>query len=156
VLAYIQAEELYQIRWLCNNTTKKVSRFNLIFHREDHTEFFKRVDEAKGHREDAELIMKYSYLVDTTAIPPADMSDDQKTRISFQIASFDSLEHIKNRQIRNPMAFMEKEAKDRYGIPKGLTEQRPLPESCVQDIHEAVKSNKFNLNTMRDLFQELD
>jgi hypothetical protein len=35
VIRYIKSEELYEVRWLCNGAVKKVSRFNLIFLRED-------------------------------------------------------------------------------------------------------------------------
>lgn len=63
VLRYLPTEELYEIRWLSNNTVKKVSRFNLIFLREDEEAFNRRVEEAKRYREDAELIMKYYYMI---------------------------------------------------------------------------------------------
>lgn len=51
------------MRWLCNNSVKKVSRFNLLFDREDPKVFEKRIEEAKVYREDAELIMKYYYMI---------------------------------------------------------------------------------------------
>ena len=53
-----------------------MSRFNLKFDREDETEYFKRIEEAKFHREQAELIMKYYYLIQNTKIPRYEMSDD--------------------------------------------------------------------------------
>lgn len=31
VLSYLEKEELFEIRWLCNGITKKASRFNLMF-----------------------------------------------------------------------------------------------------------------------------
>lgn len=63
VLRYLSQEELYEVRWLCNNSVKKVSRFNLLFDREDPKVFEKRIEEAKVYREDAELIMKYYYMI---------------------------------------------------------------------------------------------
>jgi hypothetical protein len=51
VLKYLPKEELYEIKWLINDTVKKVSRFNLIFANEDEKEFYKRIEEAKHHRE---------------------------------------------------------------------------------------------------------
>lgn len=63
VLRYLPKEEFYEIKWLVNDGIKKVSRFNLIFEREDEELFHKRIEEAKHHREYAELIMKYYYLV---------------------------------------------------------------------------------------------
>lgn len=63
VLRYLSEEELYEIKWLINGTIKKVSRFNLIFDLEDEQKFHERVEEAKYHREQAELIMKYYYMV---------------------------------------------------------------------------------------------
>jgi hypothetical protein len=35
VIRYIDKEELYEIRWLCNGSFKKVIRFNLLFLEED-------------------------------------------------------------------------------------------------------------------------
>lgn len=90
VLGYDDKEELYDIKWLGNDQTKKVSRFNLIFNRENHEIFRKRIEEAKRHREDAELIMKYYYMIQHTKTAKYEMSDDQKTRISYFIKSFRS------------------------------------------------------------------
>jgi hypothetical protein len=39
VIRYLQDEELYEIKWLYNGTIKKVSRFNLLFLREDEEVF---------------------------------------------------------------------------------------------------------------------
>lgn len=63
VLRYLSEEELYEIKWIKNDTVKKVSRFNLIFDLEDHEIYKKRIEEASHHREYAEIIMKYYYLV---------------------------------------------------------------------------------------------
>ena len=76
VLRYLSDDELYEIKWDLNGQVKKVSRFNLKFDREDETEYFKRIEEAKFHREQAELIMKYYYLIQNTKIPRYEMSDD--------------------------------------------------------------------------------
>ena len=76
VLRYLHDEELYEIRWLINDTTKKVSRFNLIFLMEDEQKFHQRVEEAKFHRENAELIMKYYYLVQYTKAPKYEINDE--------------------------------------------------------------------------------
>ncbi len=57
---------------------------------EDEDAFKRRIEEAKRHREDAELIMKYYYMIENTKIPRFEMNDDQKTRISFFIGSFKS------------------------------------------------------------------
>ena len=76
VLRYLRDEELYEIKWLENEIVKKVSRFNLIFLREDEAAFQRRIDEARRHREDAELIMKYYYMIYNTKIPKYEMSDD--------------------------------------------------------------------------------
>ena len=50
VLQYLEKEELYEILWVENAGLKKVSRFNLLFNREDETEFRKRIEEATQHR----------------------------------------------------------------------------------------------------------
>lgn len=90
VLRYLQEEELYEVKWLSNDTTKKVSRFNLIFLNEDEEAFKRRIEEARRHRQDAELIMKYYYMIDNTKTPKFEISDDEKTRISYYISSFKS------------------------------------------------------------------
>ena len=59
VIRYIDKEELYEVRWLCNGSFKKVVRFNLIFVKEDQEAFLRRHAEAERMREQAELIMKY-------------------------------------------------------------------------------------------------
>jgi hypothetical protein len=59
VVKYLDNEELYEIRWLCNGSYKKVVRFNLIFMNEDRDAFLRRHAEAEKLREQAELIMKY-------------------------------------------------------------------------------------------------
>lgn len=43
---------------------------------EDKEEFFKRVKEAKDHREYAEKLMRYDYLVETTQINNIEISDE--------------------------------------------------------------------------------
>lgn len=74
---------------------------------EDKEEFFKRVKEAKDHREYAEKLMRYDYLVETTQINNIEISDEQKTRISYAINSFDSNSiNVKNRPYRNPIQFL--------------------------------------------------
>jgi hypothetical protein len=60
---YIPEEELFEIQWQGNHQTKKVSRFNLVFAKEDQSELQKRIDEAKVHRASGELIMKYNYMI---------------------------------------------------------------------------------------------
>ena len=47
VLQYLTDEELYEIRWLCNGQFKKVSRFNLVFLKEDQERFLRRLTEAE-------------------------------------------------------------------------------------------------------------
>lgn len=126
VLRYIEDEELYEVRWPNNKTTKKVSRFNLIFAMEDEPAFLKRIEEAKFYREDAELIMKYVYMVANQKTPKFELSDDEKTRISYLIASYRSYnEKVKDKLFRNPYEFLAKEAKDRYIIPSFDNFQKP-------------------------------
>jgi hypothetical protein len=51
VIKYIDKEELYYVRWLCNGSFKKVVRFNLIFMKEDQDSFLRRLAEAERMRE---------------------------------------------------------------------------------------------------------
>ena len=50
VARYIDSEELYEVRWLCNGQYKKVVRFNLVFVREDQEAFLRRMAEAERMR----------------------------------------------------------------------------------------------------------
>ena len=55
---------------------------------EDEGVFKRRIEEAKLHREQAELIMKYYYMIQHTKTPKYDIGDVEKTRISYYISSF--------------------------------------------------------------------
>jgi hypothetical protein len=117
----------------------------LIFHLEDENEFRKRVEEAKEHRLYAEKIMRYYYLIENTKIPQYDMSDEQKTKISFDINSFKSESNLIGKKFRDPMEFLYREARDRYGIPKSLITPRMSPPNAVEDIHRDILIRKYNL-----------
>jgi len=67
---YIKNQDLYEIRW-CHNRQikKKVSRFNLIFKLEDQEEYERRIFLAHKFRQDAEILMRYHYMIDNTQIP---------------------------------------------------------------------------------------
>lgn len=133
VLRYLKKEELFEIRWLCNGSTKRVSRFNLLFQKEDHASYYRRLQEAESLREQAELIMKYFHLIQKTKFGTAEngsegtssyyeISDQQKTRISFMITCFKPYAHfIKDAKFRNPLLFLELPPGDRYIFPDSLT-----------------------------------
>jgi hypothetical protein len=121
VTDYLKALDLYEIVWVHNRTIKKrVSRFNLIFDRENRDLFERRILEAHRMREKAEILMKYHFAIDNIVIPktrtgrfgqqtavaqPA-LIDAVKTRISYLIASYKPYEHvIMNRAFKNPLEF---------------------------------------------------
>lgn len=64
---YIKKQDLYEIRW-CHNPViqKKVSRFNLIFKLEDKEEYERRIFLAHKFRSEAEILMRYNYMIDST------------------------------------------------------------------------------------------
>ncbi len=155
-MRYIYQEELFEVKWLSNDTVKKESRFNLIFEREDEDAFNRRIEEAKRHREEAELIMKYYYMIQSTKIPKFELSDDQKTRISYYINSFKSDTNVKGKPFRNPAEFLSREAKDRYWIPHFSQLIKPSYVNAVEDIHTDFLLRKYNLQTLGSLFKELD
>ena len=129
----------------------------MIFLREDEEAFNRRIEEATRHREEAELIMKYYYMIqNTTRIPRFEMSDEQKTRISYHISSFNPLTtNIKERKFRDPSEFLAREALDRYEIP--VTKRSICdPSTAVEDIHRDFLKSKYNLQTFGALFKELD
>ena len=70
VNCYINKLDLYEIKW-CHSReiAKKVSRFNLIFKLEDKDEYERRIFLAHKYRSDAEVLMRYHYLIDNTRIP---------------------------------------------------------------------------------------
>lgn len=43
---------------------KRVSRFNLIFDKEDKAEYERRIEMAHKYRQEAEILMRYHYLID--------------------------------------------------------------------------------------------
>lgn len=67
---FIKTEDLYEIRWSHNrDIKKKVSRFNLIFKLEDKGEYERRIFLAHQFRSEAEILMRYHYMIDNTQIP---------------------------------------------------------------------------------------
>lgn len=67
---FLETKDLYEVRWLHNkNIKKRVSRFNLIFEREDKEEYERRIFMAHQYRKDAETLMKYHYMIDNVALP---------------------------------------------------------------------------------------
>jgi len=105
VFGYIKKQDMYEIRW-CHNPEihKKVSRFNLIFKNEDKEEYERRIFLAHKFRQEAEILMRYNYMIDNTtipkvrstggnkktAVPMPELLDLTKTRISYLICTFDS------------------------------------------------------------------
>ena len=101
--SYIKTQDLYEIRW-CHNSEiqKKVSRFNLIFKLEDSEEYERRIELAHKYRQEAEILMRYHYMIDNTAIPKVrtgaagkttavalpGLLDQTKTRISYLISTY--------------------------------------------------------------------
>lgn len=70
VETYIKEKDLYEIIWTHNTSIKKrVSRFNLIFDREDRDIYERRMAEAHKMREHAEILMKYHFAIDSTVLP---------------------------------------------------------------------------------------
>lgn len=76
VISYMDQEELYYVRWLCNGAYKKVVRFNLVFVREDQEAFLRRMAEAERMRGEAELMMKYYFMIDKTKTAKFDLKDN--------------------------------------------------------------------------------
>jgi hypothetical protein len=116
VVRYIDSEELYEMRWLCNGQYKKVVRFNLVFVREDQEAFLRRMSEAERMRAQADLMMKYLFLIEKTKVPKFELRDIRKTRISFMIQSYRP--SLKDRKFRNPVLFLELPPGERYVIPE--------------------------------------
>jgi len=56
--------------------------------------------EAERLRAQADLMMKYLFLVEKTKTPKYELQDIQKTRISFLIQSYRP--DVKDRKYRNP------------------------------------------------------
>ena len=67
---FIKNKDLYEVTW-CHNPEirKKVSRFNLIFKLEDKDEYERRIFLAHKFRSEAELLMRYHYMIESTKIP---------------------------------------------------------------------------------------
>jgi len=156
VLSYLEAEEQYEVKWAVNDGTKRVSRFNLIFDKEDEVEFQKRIEEAKSHRDYAEKIMRYNYMIDNTKTPHFELSDEQKTSISYMISSFKSQTNVEGKKFRNPMEFLHREAKDRYVIPETLIGKKGLPSTVVEEIHKDIIVKNYSLESLSHLFKDLD
>ena len=70
VEGFIKNEDLYNISW-CHNREikKKVSRFNLIFKLEDNENYERRIFMAHKFRSEAEVLMRYHYMIENTKIP---------------------------------------------------------------------------------------
>jgi hypothetical protein len=87
-------------------------------------------------REQAELIMKYQFMIQKTKIPHFALSDDEKTRISYMIHTLKP--NIKDKKFRNPEKFNELPPCERYIIPKASTMptiQNPLSQDYITAIH---------------------
>lgn len=61
---------------------------NLRFEKEDKERFQERLEEAKKHRTEAEMIMKFNFVVDTMDTSIQQMQDIVKERITFLITSY--------------------------------------------------------------------
>ncbi len=122
VIRYLDKDELYEVRWLCNGSYKKVSRFNLVFVMEDQEAFMRRMTEAERLRSEAELMMRYYLMIEKTSTPKYDIKDNQKTRISYMILSYRP--YVSDRTFRNPLIYLELPPGERYLIPASLTEPR--------------------------------
>jgi hypothetical protein len=83
--------------------------------------------------------------VETTKIPRFEMSDDQKTRISYGINSFKSETNMVGKRFRNPLEFLQREAKDRYEIPKKLTVAPKTAPNAVEEVHRDIIVRHYNL-----------
>ena len=80
---------MYLIRWLCNSTTKHVTRFNLVFDLESADAFEARKRAAEQARHIGDMLMMYHYQIDNIRVQgkPVKVADEIKTRISFRILS---------------------------------------------------------------------
>ena len=122
VLGYDESTERFLIKWVGKDNQKQVSRLNLIFRNESEEDFKRRIEEAQVHRANAELIMKYNYLIEKTEIRPIELSDNKKSRISMYIQNFQPI----NINYRNPLDFLNRSAESRYTIPLSQTLPRPM------------------------------
>ena len=89
--------------------------------------------------------MKYYYLIQNTKCNKYEMNDDQKTRISYLINSFNPEVNVKGKKYRDPSEFLEREAKERYVIHRSSTEPKKTPDNAVEEVHQEIIRRKYNL-----------
>ena len=173
---YITKTDLFEIRW-CHNIeiTKKVSRFNLIFKAEDKDEYERRIFLAHKFRSEAEVLMRYNYMIDNTPIArervskagqkvpvaPPELYDETKTRISYLITTFKPYKQlVEPRPYKDVQAFFERGCDQRYRYVRFYQRWQELkraePERVVQQIHRDMQQQEYDLALLEGLFGELD
>lgn len=164
VETYIKEKDLYEINWTHNTAIKKrVSRFNLIFDREDRDIYERRMAEAHKMREHAEILMKYHFAIESTPLPKTrsgrygqqtvmiepQLIDAVKTRISYLIATFKPYDQvIKNRVFKNPLQFYARGPTQRYEVIFFVRWQeftRTNPQEIVDQVLEDMTKRGYNL-----------
>lgn len=172
---YIKKSDLYEIIWVQNTSIRKrVSRFNLIFDREDRDLFEQRLNEAHKMREQAEILMKYHFSIDSVVLPksrpgrfgqqvilgPPQLIDVVKTRISYLIATFKPYEQvIRLMAYKNPLEFYARSPSQRYEIlffVRWHQFSNLQPQEIVDQVLADMTRRGFNLTLLGTLFNELN
>ena len=158
VLEFEPEKELFVIRWLHNEQRKRVSRFNLIFEREDRAALERRIKEAERIRATSELMMRYHYMVDNTKVQSAGpVPDHVKTRISYRVLTFKPYPRL-DQVLRQREAGTTSARSTPLGVmmPSRLLAPLPLPTKVVEAIHADFKRHKLSFVTLSTLFEEVD
>ena len=136
VLEFLPEAGVFRVKWRHNQQQKTVSRFNLVFDREDTALLEQRIQRARVSRGLAEVITKYHYTIDKTQVKNlSPVPDEAKTRISYRILSLTPEVLRRSKPVIDP----KDAAVTRITWPERQMNPLKLPENAVEEIHSAFR-----------------
>ena len=151
VVSYDKTDDRYVIRWDFSGKTKKVSRLNLRFTNEDISIHKRRRREATGIRDEAELIMRFHYIVDnmksiipkmTVRCTEAILNFVRGNTAKITAANFsDPLVHLK--KMKMPTEFLWKSCKSHMLIEDWYTKGYVSAECFRNEYLDSIQPFKL-------------